>query len=165
MKVARCSAEAPQWISSSKGRLAAQKLLAFLFPTSRKNWWVKEQREGQRTGESNFVELLAGCCQHLPKPRLALTLVAYFFRWRCDTSKQLGNVWLLRKTAYSMYLHQCIAPDTAVQLQASHFGNTRPKGAVLAWYTGRQRHQLEPTETHSIHTNLSLKKTFSIRYI
>ncbi|TNN63227.1 hypothetical protein EYF80_026570 [Liparis tanakae] len=37
MNVARCSTEAPLWTSSSKGRLAAQKLFAFLFPTSRKS--------------------------------------------------------------------------------------------------------------------------------
>lgn len=45
MKVARCSVEAPMWSSSSKGRLAAQKLLAFLFPTSRKNYGMNNKKK------------------------------------------------------------------------------------------------------------------------
>lgn len=46
MKVARCSAEAALNSSSSGGRLAAQKLLAFLLPTSRNSWGIKRQKRG-----------------------------------------------------------------------------------------------------------------------
>jgi len=69
MNVARCSTEAPLWTSSSKGRLAAQKLFAFLFPTSRKSWGVEEYRKRTGTGE-NHVETLfeKASCKHLAEP-------------------------------------------------------------------------------------------------
>ncbi len=59
MNVARCSSEAPLWSSSSRGRLAAQKLLAFLFPTSRKNWGVKQCGEADKYRWESSEEQLA----------------------------------------------------------------------------------------------------------
>lgn len=49
------------------------------------------------------------------------------------------------------YLHQGVAPDAAVQLQAPHFGDARAQGAMLPCRTaGKKRQQMASTHTRNL---------------
>lgn len=92
MNVARCSSGAPLWISSSKGRLAAQKPLAFLFPIAKKSYRDEEQqsrekKENKKTNrrDRNVQKSVSKMCCDAPLIKLPnnvqTSLASYGWHW------------------------------------------------------------------------------------